>query len=229
MPRSAVRPPRVLPLLSLLLLLGCLPMPVFAQEGRGDDRRGEPRAEASERRERGPERGPERVRPMSPEHVSAAIEVLRRIDPEAAERLAREAEERPQHVAAELRRRFPRVEWFLRLKEYDPPMFELRVEDMRLGHQTSRLARRLREAERTRDAADDPRDPDDARTLRAELRKQLREHFEVRQQIRRRELEDLQRRIERMQADLEQRADDRADLIEQRMRQLTSDDPPTDW
>lgn len=163
-------------------------------------------------------------RPLSPEELAVAIGVLERVDPEAATRLRLTmGETDPRRVAGELRRRIPRLEWFLKLKKWDSEMFDLRVEDLRLTHQTLQLARKVREAERKDDPATDPDD------LRDDLETRLEEHFLIRQQIRERELAHLERRIEQLREELDEREDEQDDLIEQRMAELLRDEGRSDW
>lgn len=174
--------------------------------------------------DRGGDRDRDRDR-LSPEELQDALAVLDRVDPEAASRLRARLGEDGDHrrIANELRARIPRLEWFLKLKKWDREMFDLRVEDLRLTHQTVQLARQVRRAERGEDEAAD------AKALRDQLAMRLEEHFTIRQQIRERELAHLERRIEQLREELDEREDEQDELIEQRMAELLRDEGKSDW
>ena len=159
--------------------------------------------------------------PLTEEQVGQAIQVLQQIDPEAAAYVEQIREEAPLRVAWALERRFPQIVDFLSLKQRDPAMYELRIEDLRLAHESRRLARRIGMA---KEAGKD----DEAERLTDQLAETLEHHFDIRQQIRERELADLEARVERLREQLEQRADNRDDLIEQRLQQLTTGEA-ADW
>ncbi len=159
---------------------------------------------------------------MNEDEVREAIEVLREIDPEKAEKLAQHVHEDPHRVGQALHEHFPNLGRFLAMRRHDPQMFELRIDDLRLNHQAHEIARRVHEAEASQDdmlaAAEGVR-----------LEQIVVEHFEVRQQIRERELMKLQQRIEQMRDQLEQRAADRDALITERLDELTGEDAGNSW
>ena len=166
--------------------------------------------------------GPGFDRGLSPDDLDEAIALLERIKPELAERLAAAREENPRRVAHVIGKRFPRLRFLLHLKDRDPQMYELRVEDLRLTYESRHLAeeyqRLLREDEDN--AAEDVRD---------ELMELIESHFDVRQAIRERELARLEQRIEDLREQIEARADDRDELIEQRAAKLVGTEDGAEW
>lgn len=167
-------------------------------------------------------------KPLSEAQVGQALEALRKIDPERADEFDRLAEAHPERLSSELRRRFPRIDHFLRLKEWDPEMYDLRVDDLRLAHATHRLAERYRRAVEPR-GDDEPAPEPDARAMREELETLVEEHFEVRQRIRERELAALERRIEQLKQELDEREDDQREWVERRVEDLTTKDGRGEW
>jgi hypothetical protein len=160
--------------------------------------------------------------PMTEQQVREALEVLRRIDPEKAEKLEQHVAENPERVGRALRDNFPNLGRFLAMRRYDPEAFDLRIEDLRFSREADRSARRLRQAEA---------DGDDvlAAAERQVLEQIVADHFDVRQQIREHELMKLEQRIEQLRQQLQDRADDRNDLIQQRIKELVGEDPHDRW
>ena len=198
-------------LLAGLVLLSCVG--VAGAAGRDGDRddRDHDRREHRHRHDQ----------PLTSEQIDQSLELLRRIDAEAADRVARLRQEDPERVEAELRRQIPRLEGFLALRRYDPQMYELRVEDYRLARESRDVAKRLMQARREDDRNE--------RELERKLEDLVEAHFEIRQQIRERELAWLQRRIERLREQLDERADERKSLIEQRIAELTESGEAAQW
>lgn len=158
-------------------------------------------------------RGPHERRPMDEAELDKALALLERVKPELAERLSSLRAEEPREASRVIRERFPRLRHLLRLKEIDPPMYELRVEEVRLSYQSRDLVKEHTEA---RDAGD----AELAAAVRDELSMVLEEHFEVRQQIRRRELELLERRIAALRERIEARAAERETVIEAQIEKM---------
>lgn len=154
-------------------------------------------------------------RPLTPEEVDLALRTMREIDPAHADEFDRMREQDPERVPRELRERFPRIREFLALHRYDRPMFDLRVQDLKLARESRDLSKRINDA---RDADADGR----ADAMEDELATLVERHFDVRQQIRQRELERLEARIAELREQLDERADDKSDLIEAHVERLLS-------
>lgn len=153
-------------------------------------------------------------RPLTPEEVDVALDIMARIDPETAEDLRLRHEENPRLVGRALVERFPRIRMFLKLREFDPDMFELRVEDIRLARLTMATAEEYREAR-----ADGDAEAIDA--IEARLLELLAERFELRQRIREREIADLEERLAMLREQLEEQADRKDAEIEKQFERIT--------
>ena len=160
--------------------------------------------------------------PLRRDQLEAALDVIAKVRPDLVERLEALREREPRRLSHVLQRRFPRLRHLLRLKEHDPPMYELRVEDVRLTLKSQRLAQDYQAAQRNE------RD-DEAEQLREQLNALIERHFEVRQQINELELERLEQRIEALREQIEARADDRDDVIEQRVQELIGTEDGARW
>lgn len=160
--------------------------------------------------------------PLSDEQAEAALEVIELIYPESAEQMRANWKEDPDQVKRMLDRRFPRVRYMLSLKERNPEMYELRIADITLTRQSEQLVRQMREAKK----ADDEKAFDDHRDALEDV---IEEHFDVRQEIREIELEWLRERLERMEEEVDDRARDKRDLIEQRLLELAGGENGAKW
>lgn len=231
---------RVTAMLVAVVLGGGLPVmaidwsagdpPFHGERGPGGpgDHKGPPPPGYEGRGDKGPD-GDKRggPRPLTDAELDQAMDVMRQVDPEAASRLEPLLVERREEVAAELQHKFPRMGWFLRLKERDPEMYQLRVDDLRLSREQWVLGKQLREAK----AAEEKHEPTkgDIDAIDEKLEQVLAAHFDVRQKIRERELAGLEAQIERLREELEKRADERDELIEKRKEELTEKDAKPGW
>ena len=214
--------PRVMTALTVLLLMGSVASLSWAQ--RGPDREGAsgfgsedgegPMLIEDGDRDRGDRRGGWR---MSDEDLEAAYRSVVQLYPDLAERREALRDEDPRRFKQTLERRFPRVRFLVQLQQRDPEMFDLRMADISLDQQTDTLARQLRDAR----AADDEDRYDE---LRDQIEAKVTQHFDVRQQIRAREIEMLKAKLEELEQDLDDRDDDRKDLIEIRVNELAGSD-----
>ncbi len=161
-------------------------------------------------------------RPMDAQQVREAIEVLRQIDPEKAEQLAQHVDENPERVGIALRNSFPNLGRFMAMSRYDPDGFELRIKDLALSRQSQLSARRLHEAQR---AGDDELAAAELSVMEGIVA----DHFDIRQQIREHELMKLEHQIEVLRDQLQERTDDRDQLIEERLEELVSQDEDARW
>jgi len=154
---------------------------------------------------------------MSEDEVESALDVVVALYPELADRLNQLKEDDPERLRQTLERRFPRVRFLLVLKQRDPAMYELRLDDIALERQTKALGKKIRQAR-----ADD--DKDAYKKYREQLEELAAKHFDIRQAIRESEIEMLKGKIEDLEKRLDDRADDRKDLIEQRVEQVAGND-----
>lgn len=163
-----------------------------------------------------------RGKPMDAEQAREALEVLRRIDPEKAQRLEQAIEENPERVGEVLQENFPMLGRFMAMRRYDPQGFDLRVKDLALSRKSHDAADRMREALQAKDDAV-------AALELAQLQALVAEHFDVRQELREYELMKLKQRIEELGEQLKQRTADRESLIDERVHELIGEGGGDRW
>ena len=144
------------------------------------------------------------IREYFPERA-AALESLRSSDPESFREKARA-------LHMEVRR-------LMDLKENNPSLFDVHIEEIHLRP----ILRK--QAKACRDATDDA----DRARKEAELRASLERAFDLRQQIKRGEVEELRERLQELETGLERRKDRRQELIDEQLEKLTRDDSDSDW
>lgn len=163
-----------------------------------------------------------RDKPMDPEQVRDALEVLRRIDPDKAKRLEHAIGEHPEKAAKVLHEHFPMLGRFMAMRRYDPQGFDLRVRDLALSRKSHDAADRMRKALEAKDDAV-------AALELAQLQALVAEHFDVRQELREYELLKLKERIEELGDQLQQRTADREALIDERVHELIGEGNGDRW
>ncbi|MEE9405518.1 MAG: hypothetical protein V3V20_11545 [Algisphaera sp.] len=156
---------------------------------------------------------------LTPQQIEQATALMEELNPEMAQRLAALRDGQPEKAREIMSQRFPRLRHMLTLKEKDPAMYDLRIRDIHLAQQTAKLARDLA------NPAED-QTPDMLSESQAALRAALSEHFEVRQMVRRAQMEHLRQRLVEMEAKLNTDAGQRDALIAQRYEQLLASPPP---
>lgn len=160
--------------------------------------------------------------PMTEEQVKEAIELLREYRPEMAKRYEELREKDPERAQELMRPMLGRLMELSYLKRTDPEAFELRKQDYRLWRSVFELSGKLREARAAKDAAK-------VEELSAELRKQLAEHFDVRQKLRERELIRMEARLDEMRKEVEERKASRDKLIQSRIEELSTNPSRPEW
>jgi len=154
---------------------------------------------------------------LTDEQVEEAVALMIELDPAMAPRIEQLRAERPALLRVAINRRLPRLGYMLKLKESRPDFYALRVRDIRLenrSHQQARALAALPEGDPGADAA------------RTELRGTLNEHFTVRQQIRRVEIEMLREKLVKMEAKLGDEEGRRDAFVEGRLAKLEAQPPP---
>ncbi len=159
----------------------------------------------------------DRPPPMSAQELESAQWIVARLYPELGERLQQLHQQDPERYRRTVEHRLPRVRYLVDLRWRDEKMFELRMADVELGRYSVQLADQLRAAEAAGDLSAVHR-------LRTELERKVTQHFDVRHEIREREIQTLKHRLEVMEDRLDDRDDDRDDLIEQRLNELAGPD-----
>lgn len=159
---------------------------------------------------------------LSQADLPEAMAVLRDYRPELVERFEEWASRHPQQAARMLSRTVPMISRLMRMRQDDPKGYELAIRDLRYFRATTIISRELRQARL---------DDDQARVaeLSQKLQAILSQHFDVRQQIRERDIQKLQQRLEQLRKQLDQRKNARARILEKRFDQLGNPDEKVPW
>lgn len=160
-------------------------------------------------------------RPLSDQEISERLDLLREIDPDLADRMGRWREKSPERVSDMLRSHW-RLSHMIELKSRDPQLYELRIKDLRLNKEAIELADRVRKHRADNNA-------DEAKKAEQELLAKVRAHFEVRQQVRQRELEALEKKLDEMRQRLVERQQAQDRLIEERVEVLLGRRSGPEW
>jgi chromosome segregation ATPase len=213
-------------LLETTLIILALSLSAWANEKPADDPWGPP--EDGPRRVEKPHDNQEhsgRFRrgrgPLTEERIEEYKQILLDVRPDLAERLEKLDVDRPEAF-----RRFLRTApWLFRLrhvKQIDEPRYALMVEDLKLAHRSRETAQAYRAAREGNDKAK-------ADELQAELRELVAQHFDVRQQLRERELAYLEQRLQELREQLKDREAKKQQLIDQRLKELATRRDRPEW
>lgn len=162
----------------------------------------------------------QRDRP-SPQQVRELVSVLRDLHPELADRVEAAMADNPRQVRRILGPRWRLLQRLADLRDDDPEMYRLRAADLRLARRAIEVAYAARQAQRAGE-------PEAAQARIAELRDIVTERFEVKTDIRRLELAQLERRLDELQAELDERTEAQQALIEAHVDDLLQRDEPPD-
>lgn len=178
-----------------------------------------PRAENPDRPrtpEGDPRRQPPPRPPSNPEEVKAW---LRENEPETYRRVERALEEgRRPEASRLLAEAEPRMREMAELKTRDPKAFERTLELRRLERES------LEVAERARNAA-----APDKEAAAKKLRDTLDRLFDLREEAKARELEELKRRVGEIEKQLEARKASKERIVDRRKRELLGERLQDDW
>ncbi len=152
---------------------------------------------------------------MSPETVA----FIREYFPERAARLEILKEQDPATFREKARELHHEVERLLELKEKNKPLFDIHLEEIRLRTTLRKQSKALREADTEAERQE----------RRATLRTSLERAFDLRQQIKQGEVEELRDRLKDLESGLERRKSRRAELIDEQLKKLTTEEPESDW
>lgn len=149
--------------------------------------------------------------PLTAEEQSLAMSVVEDYDPALAERILALRQQNPERAMSMLRQHMPTIRRYMTMKNQDPALYELTIRDTKLTNQSERLGQQIRQT-----GGEGPT----AESMRQTLRGVLTELFDVRQKMREKQLEALERRIAEMRRQTESRRDMRDQLIDQRLEEL---------
>jgi len=157
---------------------------------------------------------------LSEKDIERVMEVLDAANPQMAQRLRdvrRQSEPEFREALAEVASS-RRIRWLMMQKKFDPEGFRLRAAEYRIRHRIDRVTDRL---------AETGTDSEEAEELKHDLRNLLGDAFEARQRVREHELARLERRIEDLRSELQEKNQRKEELIEQRYQELLKD--PSDY
>jgi hypothetical protein len=107
----------------------------------------------------------------------------------------------------------------MRLREENPEAFEAERETQALERRSHELGERVRHAEDAKERED----------LRLKLTEVLEELFDIRENRREKEAEEIERELKRIRAMLEKRQGNRAKIIKRRIADLTGEGEALEW
>ena len=150
------------------------------------------------------------------EDIREVLEVLEEANPQMAHRLEdlREQDEAEFRQAVAEVASSRRIRWLMMQKRFDPKGFKLRANEFRLQHRMDHVKDRLGAAEPN---------SEEAERLKGDLRALLSEAFEVRQKLREHELERLERRIDHLRSELEEKRRRKEKLLDRRFEEILHD------
>lgn len=184
----------------------------------GNAPRGEQRNEqAGDRRAN---KRPVNATELQEEDMPDALAVLHDYRPELVKRFQDWAERHPENARRTLSRSVPMMTRLVRMRRDDPAGYRLAIEDLRAYRFTSVLSKQLKQAQ-------EENDQKRVEELSIKLRTVLTRHFEVRQQIREREIQKLQDRVDQLRESMDNRVEKREQILNSRFEQLSTPDEKT--
>ena len=162
------------------------------------------------------ERPPPLLGELSPEQIQAVLDILQEQNPQLARRLREALDKQPEVARRLLANQWPRLQRLIDLKRNNPRMFRLTLQEFRQQREMLDTARQLRQCT----------DPQKQMELRGQLRDQVQKLFDLRLEIKQRELELLETRVEEMRDSLEQIRQQREARIDKHLEALQSTKHP---
>ena len=132
--------------------------------------------------------------------------------PERYEELSQLSETDPQQFFNIMNQMLPQMMRLMRMEKEDPPIFPLRVEEVKASWKIRILMRRLRQSS----------DPERREALRSEVRKTLEARFDLQQQLHGAEIARLESRLAEAKSALERRQADKDEIIAREFEDVTS-------
>ncbi len=150
---------------------------------------------------------------LTEEERDTLYKILEEVNPELLERLKKWQEADSPHAMSMLTKMRYRFHSLMRVKETDRAMYDLKIQDLKLEMQSQALAKEAGQSSEKR----------------AQLKAVLREHFDVRQKIRERDMEKLRQRIAELEKQTQARSNSREQLIEARLKELSQKSQKASW
>lgn len=152
---------------------------------------------------------------LTPEQEAHLFTVLQEVNPELIEKIKTWQQVNPERSGRMLARMYERMQDVIQLKQADPAMYELKVQDLKLDARSRLMALAYR-----REKTDE---------TRKDLLNILTEQFDIRQKIRERELERMKEKIGQLESQLEERASNRQKYIDKQLEEITRKPGSPKW
>lgn len=169
----------------------------------------------------GPEPGDDRPRRLSPQQVELVVETAREIFPEWAERLESLREQDPDGLDRAIAGNARRLFALAMLRERNPDLFKMKVEELRNQIELRRLSSRMQELAEAGDQAA-------IASTREEIRVLAAKHVDLGLRTRAMELAAMDEAIRRMRTELEADSLARDAAIDELVAAVESGRPPAD-
>jgi len=156
---------------------------------------------------------------MTPEDENKTLEYLKSFDQDLYEELLSIKDSRPEFFRRTLSRIYREMHYLKRLKEEDPDRYENVLEEKKLEKTTKDLAKKYRKSE----------DRSEKEKIKAELNELLYKLFEYRQMNRQYEINRLEERLQLLKEDMEERVNNKEEIIENRLDKLIGDNDSLKW
>lgn len=169
----------------------------------------------------GPDRGDDRPRRLSPQQIELVLETAREVFPEWADRLETLREQDPEGLDRAIAGNARRLFALAMLRERNPDLFKMKVEELRNQMELRRLSARMQELA---EAGDQPA----IESTREEIRVLAAKHVDLGLRTRAMELAAMDEAIRRMRTELEADSLARDAAIDELVAAVEAGRPPAD-
>ena len=168
--------------------------------------------------------------PATDAQLEQVMLVIKDVNPRWHQRIANSREDNPQRTRQFLSRVYssPPMQEMLRARESDPNLYRMLVADRRLRIQNATLAAQVRKAR-------EQGNTDLAEQRTAQLRSNLEQHLDLRRQLHRQRITDMQEKLAEHRAELDAHAQRKQQIVDEQLQRLLSgqhprhlDHPPRD-
>jgi hypothetical protein len=159
-------------------------------------------------------------KPLTSAQIDQIMSLLKAAQPDTYHKAMELKRSDPNKFTALINKAAPSFMQLEALQQSDPVLFKLTLQDLIYTHHSFQLANELRQP---------GLNPDDAQRLRDDLTKVVTEQFDLRQQIRQHELDQLTTKINDLKAQLDAREKQRQTIIQNRVNDLIGNPPSADW
>ncbi|HTV48244.1 MAG TPA: hypothetical protein VMG59_07355 [Phycisphaerae bacterium] len=158
--------------------------------------------------------------PLTAAQIDQIMSFLKASQPETYHKAMELKRSDPNKFTALINKAAPSFIQLEELQRSDPVLFKLTLQDLAYTHRSFQLANELRQPGLA---------PEDQQNLKQQLIRVVTEQFDLRQQIRQHELDQLTTKINDLKVQLDQREKQRESIIQQRVDDLIGNPPSADW